>query len=592
MAKLRVDQALIRARSHERKGEIEEARRLYQRVIESFPGNQRARQALARLDKPGQATASGQSPPQEALDYLIGLYGQGRLDAVAGQAERLAQEFPDSFALWNLLGAAAAQTGKVAIAEKAFRRAAELNPGYPDAYNNLGNIFKDQGRLDEAAASYSRALELKPDFAAAHNNLGNTLRDQGKPDEAAASYSRALELKPDFAEAHFNLFELFEKSNRLDSARDVIENMQRVFPVLPAELKLRKAMYHFRMKEFDSVISEIQGMAEKSLGNTLEIKRLELLSKSLEKIRNYKDALLYMRRMNMLIESTYKELDEPASRYLENSEKRRQGLRSASREKLANRFKSDQAAQIFLIGYPRSGTTLLDTFLRGHPQIEVIEEKHMLTRAISHIGEFCTLDRIEGLDEDQLNIMRGLYFDELKKHVAVGGKKIVIDKFPLNLIRAPEMHALFPHAKYILALRHPLDCMLSNYKQNYQLNAPMYLMSDLSRVSALYDSAMSIFHLCKERYTLDVHSVRYEDLTNDSEGVLRSLVSFLGIEWNSNILNHKSTAIRRRMINTPSYSQVTEDVYKDSNNLWQKYEELLKPYAPGLQYWIDKFGYA
>jgi hypothetical protein len=102
---------------------------------------------------------------------------------------------------------------------------------------------------------------------------------------------------------------------------------------------------------------------------------------------------------------------------------------------------------------------------------------------------------------------------------------------------------------------------------------------------------MSIFHLSRERYTLDVHCVRYEDLTTHTESVLQSLVSFLGIEWDSNILNHKRTATQRHRINTPSYSQVVEDVYRDSNNLWKKYEEHLKPFASTIQYWIDEFGY-
>ncbi|MGE0133341.1 MAG: sulfotransferase [Blastocatellales bacterium] len=591
MAKLSVDQMLHRAKSHERKGELEQARALYRSVLQDFPGNTRARQALAQLGEAGQSADAGRNPPQDILDHLMGLYHRGQHAAVAEQALRLTPAFPDSFVLWNLLGASGAQAGRRDIAEKAFRRASELNPSFPDAHSNLGNILKEQGRLDEAAACYARALELNPDFAAAHNNLGNVLRNQGRLDEAVASFTRALALRPDFVDAHCNLFELHEKSNRLDAARDAIAAMQRVFPVLPAELKLRKAIYHFRMKEYDAVIAEIRGIGDGTLRGNQEIRRLELLSKALEKANHYDDAFLYMHRMNALIVSTYRELDGPATRYLEHIEARRLDLQSASRERPAGSRHADQAGPVFLVGFPRSGTTLLDTFLRGHPEVEVIEEKPMVALSASHFGEFRPLQQIEALGDDELGLMRRLYFDELKKHVRSEGRNIVIDKFPLNLIYAPEMHALFPNARYILALRHPLDCMLSNYKQNFRLNAPMYLMSDLAKASALYDNAMSIFRLCRERYGLRVHDVRYEDLTHDAEGVIRSLVTFLGMEWDSGILDHKQTARQRRMIDTPSYSQVVEDVYKDSTNLWKRYEAHLKPFIPRMRYWMDQFGY-
>ncbi|MCZ2111295.1 MAG: sulfotransferase [Dehalococcoidia bacterium] len=592
MAKLTVDQALLRATSLERKGELEAARRLYQEVLQRFPGNPRAGAALVRLGEPAGTITSTGDLPRESLAHLASLYDQGRLDAVAEQAERLTHAFPDAFALWNLLGVSSARLGRIAGAERAFRCAATLKPDFPDAFSNLGNILKDQGRFDEAVASFERAIALNPGFAEAHGNLGNALKGQGRLDEAAASFARAIELRPDFTEAHCNLFELFEKSNRLDSARDVLENARRVFPLFPPELKLRKAAYHFRMKAFDAVIAELRGTDGGVLGVHSEIKRLELLAKSLEKTRRHDEAFRHMRGMNGLIRTTYRAFAEPAAGYLENVARRRRHLHSAQGTPPARRPVPGRSRRVFLVGFPRSGTTLLDAFLRGHPQMEVIEERPLMTRAIAPLGEFSAPDRIEALGDDELDRMRGLYSDELKRHLDSDDGKIVVDKLPLNLIMAPEMHALFPDARYILALRHPLDCLLSNYKQNFKPNVPMYLMSDLAQASALYDHAMSIFHLCRERYGLDVHPVRYEDLTQDTERVLKSLVSFLGMEWDGALLDHKRTVARRGMINTPSYSQVVEDVYTDSNELWRRYEEYLRPYAPGLRRWMEEFGYA
>ncbi len=591
MAKLTVDQALLRAKSLERKGELDEARAVYQTVLQSFPGNQPARQAISRLGQPAQSAATGPNPPQDSLDHLMDLYKQGHLDIVAEQAERLTREFPGSFALWNLLGASCAQTGRISLAEQAFRSATELKPDFPDAFSNLGNVLKDQGRLEEAVASFTRAIALKPDFAEAHGNLGNAFKNLDRLEEAAACFARAIALKPDHLEAHCNLFELYEKSNRLDSAREALENARKVFPVFPPELKLRNAAYHFRMKEFEMVIAELQDIGAKDLRANSETRRLELLAKSLEKTRRHDEAFLCMHRMNELIKAAHKVFDEPASAYLHNTEMRRQYLQSSRGEKPAGRSASAGPRPVFLVGFPRSGTTLLDAFLRGHPQVEVVEERPMLARTTGLIGEFSPPARIEGLDDETLGRMRGIYFDELKQHVLHDEGKTLVDKLPLNLIMAPEMHALFPDARYILALRHPLDCLLSNYKQIFKPNIAMYLMSDLGQASALYDEAMSVFHLCMERYGLSVHRVRYEDLTHDTEGALKSLVSFLGMEWDATLLDHKRTAAQRRMINTPSYSQIIEDVYTDSNFLWKKYEAQLQPFIPRLQRWMVEFGY-
>ena len=171
MAKLSADSALRKAKSHERKGQIDEALKLYHSVLATFPGNIRAKQGLAKLSQLKLGSLAGEKPSDEILHQLIALYNKGQIRTVIQECDRLTKEFPQSFLLWNLLGAA----------------------------------FKAQGKPDEAVAAYNKALLIKPDYADAHNNMGNALRDQGKPEEAIAAYNKALLIKPDYAEAHRNL---------------------------------------------------------------------------------------------------------------------------------------------------------------------------------------------------------------------------------------------------------------------------------------------------------------------------------------------------------------------------------------------------
>ena len=167
MAKLSVDQALLKAKSLAKKGEIEEAQKLYQTVLKAFPKNKRAQQELAAVNGSKQ-TIDVPEPPQEAINQLVNLYNQGQMAAVTEQATSLIEQYPEAFIVWNILGAANKGLNRVAGASNAFRRVTELNPNYADGFNNLGIVLQDQGKLDEAIEAYTKALTIKPDHVEAN----------------------------------------------------------------------------------------------------------------------------------------------------------------------------------------------------------------------------------------------------------------------------------------------------------------------------------------------------------------------------------------------------------------------------------------
>ena len=217
MEKLSTDLALRKAQSHAKKGEIEEAQKMFQAVLQAFPKNKRAQRGLAALNKSKQHKGT-QVPPQKVITRLINHYNQGQLVAVVDQSKTLTKQFPEAFIIWNILGAANKGLGRIQAATEAFKKVTELNPTYADGFNNLGVTLQDQGKLDEAIASYNKALSLKPDYAEACYNLGNVYKDQGKLDEAIASYNKALSLKPDYAEAYNNMGIVLQKQHTTDQA--------------------------------------------------------------------------------------------------------------------------------------------------------------------------------------------------------------------------------------------------------------------------------------------------------------------------------------------------------------------------------------
>ena len=196
MAKVSVEQALAKAKSHIKKGEVAEAQTLYATILKAFPNNKKAQQGLTALGG-GQRSAAEQGPPRGVIDQLMSLYKQGQLELVVDQAQDLIVQFPKAIAMWNMLGASAVQIGRLDQAAQAFRKMTSLNPNQASAYYNLGNVLKDQGKLEEAIEAYNKALAINPDYAEASHNMSFPLLNSGRLKEGLEKYEcRWKTIKP------------------------------------------------------------------------------------------------------------------------------------------------------------------------------------------------------------------------------------------------------------------------------------------------------------------------------------------------------------------------------------------------------------
>ena len=217
VAKVSVEQALAKAKSHIKKGETAEAQALYVNILKAFPNNKKAQQGLITLGG-GQRSASEQGPPQAVIDQLMSLYKQGRLEAVVAQAKDLTAQFPKVIALWNMLGASAAQIGKLDQAVHAFDKMISINPNEASSYYNLGNALQEQGKLKKAIEAYNKAIALKSDYAEAHNNIGLALQELGNLDEAIEAYNKAIALKSDNTVTYNNIGNVLKEQGKLEEA--------------------------------------------------------------------------------------------------------------------------------------------------------------------------------------------------------------------------------------------------------------------------------------------------------------------------------------------------------------------------------------
>ena len=289
----------------------------------------------------------------------------------------------------------------------------------------------------------------------------------------------------------------------------------------------------------------------------------------------------------------YSRLD-PES-YFQNIRDQLASLKSNSFKKPVNNV-IDQMdlVPVFLVGFPRSGTTLLDTILRSHSRIVVVEERPAINAANILLKNNKYDDLAGNIVPPQLLMeAKKAYETEFSKHIdKVISGFTYIDKLPLNLLQVPLIQQLYPQSKFILALRHPMDTILSCWMQKFKLNPAMANMVNLDRIVEFYCVAMETFKICRAKYNLSVHEIRYEDLLEDLSGETSVLLKFLDLDWEIQMENYQETALKRGRINTPSYSQVVQPIYKDSKYRWLNYEKYLRKYVAEVEPWIDEYGYS
>ena len=246
----------------------------------------------------------------------------------------------------------------------------------------------------------------------------------------------------------------------------------------------------------------------------------------------------------------------------------------------------------FLVGFPRSGTTLLENILASHPDICALDERDTLGEAAREfLVDDAGLARLAAASPDELERHRKLYWDRVREFGAEVTGKVYIDKYPLSSIKLPLVARLFPEARILFAVRDPRDVLLSCFRRSFSLNSSMFELLDLQRGARLYSGVMDLCAIYRRTLGLAWHQLRYESLVEDFDGEMRKVCDFLGVEWDEQMRNFAELS-RARTIKTPSSVQVLRGLYREGAGQWRRYEAQLAPALPILQPWIARYGYA
>jgi hypothetical protein len=247
-------------------------------------------------------------------------------------------------------------------------------------------------------------------------------------------------------------------------------------------------------------------------------------------------------------------------------------------------------SHVFLVGFPRSGTTLLGQILASHPDIAVLEEKRTLTHCADLVATDQALDKLVAMGSAELAPYRAEYW-RCAAGYDLGRRGVLVDKMPLNSELLLLIARLFPEAKIVFAIRDPRDVVLSCFRRRFNMNRQMYELLTLEGAAAFYDSIMRLSELYRGKLSLPFLDLRYEALVDDFEGQAKRLCDFIGVPYDAALAQFADRA-RTRNILTPSATQVVRGLYRQGMGQWTAYRDQLAPVLPVLAPWVSHFGYS
>lgn len=597
------ERLLIRAKKLLKKGNVSEARELYSGILQSFPNNQEAQKGLSILEKSNKEQLS-----QKQLDEVMEFYSQGQIDKAQLLANNLINNFPQESLLYNILGACYSEIGPIDSAIENFEQAIALKPDYAEAYYNLGVAYQKNGQINNSLNSYEKAVELKHAYPQAHNNIGLLNMHFGNLDSAVTSLEWALAYSPNYAEAHNNLGAVFQELSLYQEAMEQYEKATLINPnyalafnnlgISSEIMGLRdKAKVNYEqainidssyaeahrnlsaIKQYTKVDSQVDQMvslySKNSLNQSDRINLCFALAKVNENLNNESEFFKYLDEGNKLRKQDLNYSYNSIEKFHSNLAVTAKSFPSLSKKLVEE---SLTKKPVFIVGMPRSGSSLVEQIISSHKNVYGAGElKYLKTSVNPYIENITNKDLDKNLTKKDLINIRNEYFKSIEplkiKEAAF------TDKMPLNFEYIGFILKAFPEAKIIHLKRDARAVCWSIYKNFFsgKGNGWAYNMNDIVDFYCSYVKTMNTWH---EMFPNQIYDISYEKLTENQQVETQKLLKYCDLEWDENCLNfHKNT----RGVVTASSSQVRKKMYQGSSEAWKKYETYLQPFIKALE---------
>jgi tetratricopeptide (TPR) repeat protein len=449
-----------------------------------------------------------------------------------------------------------------------YKKALLIKPDFADLYNNLGNIHSELGDMSQALECYQRATNINPAHYQAFFNMGNILKKKGKFDTAVLSYKQAIYYKSDFYQAMIEIGNIHRIKGRKEAALLSYNDAISVNNKSVAPYRYISALRKFKAK--DKYISEMESLLNDSDVSQADKIILNFsLGKAYEDLKQYDLAFQYFKKGNCKKRDTIR-YDRREDDHLFEKIK---NIFSKTFLKTRLDWGLDDSTPIFIIGMPRSGTSLVEQIVATHSDVYGAGELSMFDQILSTYGKkilkssfpeflvkFSQAD-YEAIGKTYINSLRELN----------PGIKFITDKMPQNFLFTGVIRIIFPHAKIIHCVRNPMDNCFSIFKSLFSdLHRYAYDLSEIEHYYKLYYDLMNHWRNVMPGFIYDIH---YEKLVMESEKQVKRLLKFCGLNWDLQCLSFYQSD---RPVLTASTAQVRRPFYRDSIELWRKYEKNIK----------------
>jgi len=498
--------------------------------------------------------------------------------------------------IYNARALALQASGRLDEAIIDFQHALEFAPNDPAIHNAIGTSLSAQGRWKLAIAAFDRSISLKSDDPTAHFRRGRALIGIDDNKSAETAYERAVELNPNHVDALANIASIAARSGQYDKARLFAE---RALALMPKDSTAHHALALVEIHEKKHAEAEQRLrflVLHRELDPNTQGGMHSLLGDSVEAQKRYPEAFeIYTRGNDFLKQQnahrfedgrTIDTINHITGYFNATSDDR--WKRTVTGKELAD----GPAEHVFLLGFMRSGTTLLEQVLASNPKVVALEEVGTLSKlGDKYLRSNQGLDALCDIDGDELEAARQIYWDRVREHAPDVSGKVLVDKQPFNTLRMPLIAKLFPKAKILFAIRDPRDVVFSCYRRPFSVNTTMFEFLDLVDGAKMYGSIMALADIYREKLSLNLFDHYYEDMVTDFETRVRAVCDFIGLEW-ADSMRDFNRAKSVASIDSPSASQVRRPLYGEGIGHWRKYAEQLQPMMPVLRPWVERYGYA
>lgn len=525
----------------------------------------------------------------QAIDAALSV---GDMNAAARHAEALLALGHRDPMLLNLAAWAREEAGAYGEARTLLNEALALAPNDPLIHLSIGAVMRKEGRLDEAFATFARVAAAVSDNPAYWLERGYAYEAAGSHEAAAADFERSAQLDPSSAPPLAALAQVLSRMGRISEARTAAQRALALDPHNPTAI-IAQARCDFEGGAFVEAQAALSTLVARDTVHIADqVLALGLLGDVQDRLDAPEAAFAAYSKANACFTVQHAAHFGPNRTAPAQSifiAAIGQALSAIDPTAWPSPLRSDQP-HAFLLGYPRSGTTLVENILASVEGVEALEEKPTLIKAAQDFLEGENgLARFASLDGEALQPFAKAYWSQVQRFGVQPAGTFFVDMDPLKGIMLPLIARLFPGAKIIVMRRDPRDVVWSCFRTNFALSAAAMEFTTLESTARHYDALMTLMERCFAVLPLSVHELRYDALVHDFDTTTKALCDFLGLEWSPEMRRFNRTA-QRRGVSTASAAQVRRGLY-DGTRQWERYKAQMEPVLPILAPWVERFGF-